>query len=64
MFRKFALTGMLAMLMAAAFTPAASAAQYHRPPTRVQRTSHGRPEMRHIPQRPLTSHRVAPLRKR
>jgi hypothetical protein len=64
MFRKFALPGMLAMLMAAAFTPSASAAQYHRPQPQVKRTFHGRPEIRHIPQRPLTSHRVAPLRKR
>jgi hypothetical protein len=63
MFRKFAFTGMLAMLMAAAFTPSASAAEYRRPQPQVKRALH-RPEMRHIPQRPLPSRRVAPFRKR
>jgi hypothetical protein len=63
MFRKFALTGVLAILMVATFTPSASAAKYHVPQAQVKRALH-RPEIRHIPQRPLTPHRVAPLRKR
>ncbi len=63
MFRKFALTGMLAMLMAAAFTPTASAAQYRRPQPQVKRALH-RPEVRHIPQRSLPSRRAEAFRKR